>query len=147
MKTTVLTMMLFFSIPGHAVSQVFDKHHWKDRVIVIHADDFSMPSLRIQLETLSSDMAGLKERKLVIYQVVGREFKTGILPSDTVLLFPHPVNCDTIGFTIRLIGLDGGVKLEKHHPIPLEDIFSLIDQMPMRQAEMKRKGKTKEGEN
>lgn len=140
-------MMLLFSFSSHAVSQVFDKHLWEDRVIVIHADGFSMPDLKKQLEILGLDTAGLKERKLVIYQVMGREYKTGLSASTNVQVFPHPMKYDIKAFTIQLIGLDGGVKLEKNHPVSLPEIFGLIDRMPMRRAELSEKGKEGQGDH
>jgi hypothetical protein len=40
-------------------------------------------------------------------------------------------------FEIILIGKDGGVKLRSKTPISLEELFSLIDAMPMRRQEMR----------
>ena len=42
------------------------------------------------------------------------------------------------GFTLILIGKDGGVKLRRENGADLQDIFDLIDGMPMRKAEMRR---------
>ena len=40
------------------------------------------------------------------------------------------------GFQLLLLGKDGGVKL-RSSTVSLEDIFSLIDTMPMRRSEMR----------
>jgi hypothetical protein len=42
-------------------------------------------------------------------------------------------------FSIILVGKDGGVKLDRQDRTSLEEIFALIDSMPMRQQEMRRK--------
>jgi len=42
-------------------------------------------------------------------------------------------------FRIRLIGKDGGVKMDRSSPVDTLTLFSLIDAMPMRQAEMSRR--------
>ena len=42
-------------------------------------------------------------------------------------------------FAVFLIGKDGGIKMRKEKVVPMEEIFRLIDSMPMRQAEMRRK--------
>jgi len=42
------------------------------------------------------------------------------------------------GSLYALLGLDGGVKLKKEDPIDWENIFQVIDAMPMRQSEKKR---------
>ena len=38
-----------------------------------------------------------------------------------------------------LVGKDGGVKLRQNAQVKLNDIFALIDAMPMRQEEMRQK--------
>lgn len=37
-----------------------------------------------------------------------------------------------------LIGLDGGVKMVKHAPLNWEEVFKVIDGMPMRQTEIRK---------
>ncbi len=41
-------------------------------------------------------------------------------------------------FRLRLIGRDGGVKLDRAAPVAPEELWALIDAMPMRQAERRR---------
>ncbi len=43
-------------------------------------------------------------------------------------------------FRVLLVGKDGGVKRVDKGPVAMRDIFALIDTMPMRQAEMRRRG-------
>jgi bifunctional DNA-binding transcriptional regulator/antitoxin component of YhaV-PrlF toxin-antitoxin module len=42
-------------------------------------------------------------------------------------------------FAIILVGKDGGIKLNRAEHSQLNDIFALIDAMPMRQEEMRQK--------
>ena len=44
-------------------------------------------------------------------------------------------------FTVILVGKDGGVKLMRYTGTRLNDIFALIDAMPMRQEEIRQKSK------
>jgi hypothetical protein len=37
---------------------------------------------------------------------------------------------------VRLVGKDGGVKLDQSGPISAQALFALIDAMPMRKAEI-----------
>jgi len=41
-------------------------------------------------------------------------------------------------FTIRLIGLDGGIKLEQNRVLSSEKLFTVIDGMPMRKNEIRK---------
>lgn len=51
---------------------------------------------------------------------------------------------DPANFVLILVGKDGGVKLRKEEYTLMSDIFDLIDSMPMRKQEMKKKGEEKE---
>ncbi len=44
-----------------------------------------------------------------------------------------------VGFTGWLIGKDGGVKETYRHPVDPAQLFGLVDKMPMRKIEMRRK--------
>lgn len=49
-------------------------------------------------------------------------------------------------FRVILIGKDGGIKLKRQSQTRLEDIFSLIDAMPMRREEMRQKSENRKSE-
>ena len=44
------------------------------------------------------------------------------------------------GFSVVLVGKDGGVKARYAKAPDLDDVFSLIDGMPMRRSEMRERG-------
>jgi len=88
-------------------------HQWRHRVLVIDAPEQVTEDYRRQLASLDAAKAGLEERNL---QVVTR---TG-----------------APAFRVRLVGKDGGVKLDQATPIEVTTLFALIDAMPMRRAEM-----------
>jgi hypothetical protein len=46
-------------------------------------------------------------------------------------------------FLVVLIGKDGGEKLRRGGEVDITEIFSLIDSMPMRQREIRERGKDK----
>ena len=58
----------------------------------------------------------------------------GLLERDLVVL----TTFDDSPFRITLIGKDGGRKLSRSKPVAVQELFGLIDSMPMRQAEMAR---------
>ena len=88
-------------------------HQWRHRVLVIDAPEQVTEDYRRQLASLDAAKAGLEERDL---QVVTR---TG-----------------APAFRVRLVGKDGGVKLDQATPLEAATLFALIDAMPMRRAEM-----------
>jgi hypothetical protein len=60
------------------------------------------------------------------------------LPSNVVVALRELFGVDHPEYEAVLLGKDGGVKLRGPKGVELEEIFRLIDSMPMRQAEMRR---------
>ncbi len=89
-------------------------YQWKQRVLVIDVPSPQDAAYQQQSAWLEAAMAGLQERDLVI------------------------VTQPAAAFRIRLVGKDGGVKLDQSTLVEVPTLFSLIDAMPMRQAEMSR---------
>ena len=87
-------------------------HQWRHRVLVIDAPELTTEDYRRQMAWLDVAKAGLKERHV---EIVTQTAKT---------------------FRIRLVGKDGGVKLDRGDPVDIPTLFALIDAMPMRRAEM-----------
>jgi hypothetical protein len=89
-------------------------HRWKHRVLVIDTPATTAPAYQAQAAALLPAWAGLLERDL------------------------HLITRDAApAFRVRLIGKDGGVKLDRDTPVAVAELFALIDAMPMRRAERK----------
>jgi hypothetical protein len=96
-----------FALPDLAAYQ------WQSRVLVIDTPTQQSAEYLRQIAVLEAAKAGLQERNL---QIVTRPFA----PS----------------FRVRLVGKDGGVKLNQNAPVEPAALFALIDAMPMRRAEI-----------
>ncbi len=88
-------------------------HQWRRRVLVIDAPEQVTEDHRRQLASLDAAKAGLEERDVLVVTRPGSP-----------------------AFRVRLVGKDGGVKLDQGAPIETATLFALIDAMPMRRAEM-----------
>lgn len=120
------------------------KHRWKDRLVIILADSPKSPKFLLQLEELKQKEEGLNERKIFVYRVLPDQFTTGLEEGSSwreSTQFYNSMSVAESSFEVVLIGLDGGVKLRRVDPLSCEDLFSIIDGMPMRKAEIKRKNK------
>ena len=93
---------------------------------------------------------GSKEHLLVQQQwQLLQKHSSGLAERDVELKFVEP--CNNLykthnvppgnAFTVVLIGKDGGEKFRAGKPTQAEEFFALIDAMPMRRAEMRRKKK------
>lgn len=122
------------------MAQSLSQHEWKNRVILLFAPAFENSSLQKQMATFQKDIEGLKDRKLIIYQITPNDIERegNILEestsSDWFKKFVVPKN----EFTFILIGLDGGKKMRSSKIVSLGQLFRKIDQMPMRRAEIRK---------
>ncbi len=109
-----------------------DPYLWKKRVIILGANDTTNKNLQRQMEIFTQDSVGMEERDLL---VIGLEeaIKLNILDKSYARR-PFPDS----GYTFYLRGKDGGIKYESDNPVSLENLFAIIDAMPMRRSEMKK---------
>ncbi len=83
-----------------------------------------------QIEELNTDKPGLQERDITVH----------VLNTNEAITEVKKWKIDTKqAFTFLLVGKDGGEKLRSKSMVTKEKLFSIIDAMPMRQAEMKQK--------
>ncbi len=96
------------------------------RQVLIFGDPKSEPVAQ-QLQLLKKEAPELEERDMTI-TLAGKNVqlyrKYKVAPSDS--------------FTLILIGKDGGEKYRSQQQTPAQELFALIDAMPMRQSEMRR---------
>jgi len=128
-------------------AQDFTKHQWKHRILIVQSNQTSSSLIDTQLEEFVRDPSGLKERRLVLYQVVKDQYKKINYQEEQEDGVWLPLRKDTekwrnknTPFSVTLIGLDGGVKLESTEILQRKELYRTIDSMPMRRAEIKNKG-------
>ena len=86
---------------------------WKQRVLIIDTPSLQSAPYLQQISAFDAAAAGLKERDL---QVI--------------------TQTSAPAFRVRLVGKDGGVKLDRDTPMTTDALFALIDAMPMRQEDL-----------
>ncbi|MEO0869943.1 MAG: DUF4174 domain-containing protein [Cyanobacteria bacterium J06642_11] len=126
------------------VDALMDDHQWQDRVLLIFAPDVEDAKLAQQIDNLSGMGAGMNVRDLVVWQLVnhGAVSVNGNISDDLASqAFYNYFAVKESGFTVILVGKDGTEKLRRTQPITSNGLFSLIDGMPMRQREMRERGR------
>ena len=118
------TGQLFKTLP--LAQETLDQYRWTNRPVLLFAPSESDEAYRLQMKILEADRSGLAERDILVLGDIG-DLGSGQL-RETLQIDE---------FEIILIGKDGGVKLRSKMPISLEELFSLIDAMPMRRQEMR----------
>jgi hypothetical protein len=119
-------------------------HRWEQRVLLVFGDDGQRADLRRLEESLSRRECDLDDRDMIIghfpargpARLAGRPLSAS---AGEALRERLQVTPDTV--LVVLIGKDGGVKLRVDEAPDLEDVFHLIDGMPMRMSEMETRGR------
>ena len=114
------TILLFAML--HLPRQNIHRHIW------LFTTDAGNASFTAQKSILNKDAAGLKERDILVHEVIGLKANETLFKKYKA---PAP------GFTFILTGKDGGEKLRSNKAVGLEKLYAIIDAMPMRKAEMK----------
>ncbi len=125
-------------------SQNVENYQWRKRVVIVYTSDIHSDVYRNQIADLISDMPSWEERKLVLIQVSQNQYKMGTDEDASWQDIEHKdfwARAQKLKdpFTFELIGLDGGSKYVSNHFLPREQLFALIDGMPMRKAELRGK--------
>ena len=142
MKNTLLTILLLILSLTIMTAQHFSKHQWLHRILVLQYDEANQKNYTQQLRDLQAHQAGPTERKLVVYQFCDEQFRMGLYEkgewkkADTAVLKRLKMNSNR-DFSVTLMGLDGGVKLQQSEVLTTEELFGIIDSMPMRAREMR----------
>jgi len=122
-------------------AQALQQYEWKNRILVVYSNEIELDLIAEQFDVLTKSQNELSERKILLLHLHKNRYKT-VFPEDLQWKrssLKEDLNISTgTNFEVFLIGLDGSVKLRQQEIIQPEKLFSLIDGMPMRKAEIKR---------
>lgn len=116
--------------PARAAGDPLAPYRWKNRVLVAMAPSRSDPSLVAQRRIVVDLGAAGRERDLVLVEA------TDDTPLGAALRRRFGGGT---GFKVVLVGKDGSEKLAAAEPLGRAALFPLIDAMPMRRDEMRRR--------
>ncbi|WP_054559426.1 DUF4174 domain-containing protein [Croceitalea dokdonensis] len=122
-----LILTFIFLVTLQLKAQNLEEYQWRNRLLILFGDSSTEAFLR-QKQLLTKEKAALEERAILIFEG-NRELQEQL-----------QLNAEFEG--IILIGKDGGVKHKKPFTVQPEAIFSMIDGMPMRKAEIRNKKKS-----
>ncbi len=120
-----LALIFFLIVLFNAQSQDLKDYLWRNRVVLIFADSNVSNLPKKQTALFKAQLKDMAERDMIL------------LPAKSAL--KTQLHLDENFQGVVLIGKDGGVKFKGDFVIDPKKLFSLIDGMPMRQAEMRRK--------
>lgn len=122
-----------------AQSQVLSSIQWKNRVLLVMSEDPYDPMVKQQISLFTEDDEEMKERKLVLLQVFPEFYLMGgpsaIRRTSEEVYFDYKSSKKS--FEMILVGLDGDEKMRWTKLMRPDDVYAIIDSMPMRRYEIK----------
>jgi hypothetical protein len=138
---TVLPVLLMFAAgSGHALdaAQLMPELVWEKRVLLVFAPDERDDGFQRQEAILETIGGGLIERDMVVIRAFAddRVVIDGQNHGQAAASFYRRFAVNSNEFRVILVGKDGSVKLDRDSAVTGNDLFALIDSMPMRHYEM-----------
>jgi hypothetical protein len=115
---------------------------WKNRLLFLFSPDKNHPLFKKFKNEILNHQAEVKDRDLVVFEMCERDsakMNGSDIDRQTADAIRDHFSVPSNKFSLILVGKDGGIKLKRHDHVSLEEVFELIDSMPMRQSEMRQK--------
>jgi len=138
----LIASSVFSSRDAQAQSLDLSVFQWKKRLIFLFAPNRSHPMFSALHQSLAAHQSEAAERDLVIFEILdsaASRMNNEVIDSEAARRLREKFDVPGHEFTVILIGKDGRVKLDRKEQTQLDDIFALIDSMPMRQEEMRQR--------
>jgi hypothetical protein len=148
LKAILLAMVMVMALPignsRDALATMLDltQFQWKTRLLFIFAPNHNHPFFDSLHKSLLAQKSEVADRDLVIFEILESgpsSLNTKDLDCQTAQSLRKKFDILKGRFVVILVGKDGGIKLNRQDLTQLEDVFALIDAMPMRQEEMRQK--------
>jgi hypothetical protein len=123
---------------------VLREYQWKNRLLMVFAPSARDARYQKLAGELDSQMHDIIDRDLLVFHVfdIGQSrVNQTVISSSAVKGLQQRFSITSGQFTVVLVGKDGAEKLRQESAVNLAKIFSLIDSMPMRQREIREKGR------
>lgn len=118
------------------------EYRWNSRLLVVFAVEEMGPAYQTLLKEVDARREDFDDRDMVLISI----FDTGTsmvegrpITSEAVNQIRNSFNVPNGTSRVFLVGKDGGVKQKGGLEIQIQSLFNLIDTMPMRRSEMRRK--------
>jgi hypothetical protein len=141
-STGILLFGILHVTGGAGMDFDLDAFQWKNRIILVFAPSSDSDVHKRQMQEFEGQEDGILDRDLIILELFeDGESRAGDMPLSVSVAtrMRHQFDVEAGEFVLILIGKDGTVKLRSNNPVATSKLFDLIDAMPMRQEEMRRK--------
>ncbi len=141
MRFVIVVLSLSFSYCVNAQDMSpLAEYRWKNRLVLLFSSQTDDQLYQKQYDLLRADQSGLDERDLLIFNVLSHEitYDTDSVRIERAARLREHYRVDEKNFSILLIGKDGSEKMRSDAVVPRNELYAIIDAMPMRREEMRR---------
>jgi len=138
-RPILLLSLIIMACQNIDIPQIMETYLWEKRVIILFTPNTQNADYVAQKETLDNNQDGLLERDVIIIDVVDFNFVSfngEKQPHIATKHFYQAYNVPADRFSLILLGKDGEEKLRRDQTVPMQELFGIIDAMPMRQREI-----------
>ena len=138
-----LAISIILMAPLSTKAQDLADYQWQNRLVLILTEDSSNPDFQEQVRAFQAAEEDLQDLRIVVFQALPQRYIRGTQQ------LPNWISGDQLyesyksrgsSFEFLLLGLDGDIKLRRHRVVTLDELYELINTMPMRRAELRRRG-------
>lgn len=119
----------------------FERFQWKKRLLFIFAPESTDPFFNTLVNEITARKDDVDDRDLVVFEIlesgVSSMNRNELDPQQAASLRRH-FKIPQSTFAVILLGKDGTQKLKRDGRVELDEIFRLVDSMPMRKDEMRK---------
>ena len=134
---------IFYTAEGQNMKQ----YKWENRIVIVATSNSENALFKSQLQVLENLAVEAQERKLILFQIIGDQYIVNTYDESNQDQNWQKIKGAVSNIDIKnlkafefiLVGLDGGVKLRLTDVISKEELFRIIDRMPMRLNELRNK--------
>lgn len=139
MKHLIAFLLICSAAVVTAAGFSMDQYRDKNRPLLVFAPDNKYPAYQATREAVAAARDGFERRDMLLISVFRNTGAAGsiYLSNNDATTLRDRYNVSPQDFRVLLIGKDGTVKLESAEVADMDEIFTLIDGMPMRQREMR----------
>lgn len=141
MRKSALLAAFAALVSSHQPVEALNPYRWKKRPLLVFADNDTSDKLQKQRRIIDANGPALAERDLVVIYVVGDSLSVsfGSAPNLSARALRRKYGIKDGEFRSILVGKDGGVKRIAASPLPASALADIIDAMPMRREEIRKR--------
>lgn len=121
-------------------------YRWRNRLLMVFSPSKEDSNYQSLEKEMKAQRNGLRDRERLVFEILEKgesRFGNTVLKKEAIDFLRQNFSAGQGSFLVILLGKDGKEKI-RWLKVNLTEIFAVMDGMPMRQREMKERGKNQQ---